>query len=194
VAADVREPGMFSALVWERVATLVVRGDDGVLRAFSDTCRHRDPLIVAERAGPGMRATAAFTCPFAGWPGPHGTTGPVRPLPVAELHGVVLVRPAGAAPIVPTDAFAPGDAADLDALGLGRARCVAETRAVVTADRHEVLSDLASRPGASTIAGHAVVTTGPDDGALELTRVFGLDDETSERRCVVDRRTYRLRA
>jgi hypothetical protein len=61
-----------------------------------------------------------------------------------------------------------------------------------------VVADLASRPGTCTVAGHAVVTTGPDTGTVGLDRVFALDDRldgrTEARRCVVDRRRYELRA
>jgi Rieske 2Fe-2S protein len=184
---------MFAALVCRGVAVLVVRGDDRVLRAFSDTCRHRDPLVVAERAGAGMSATASFTCPFAGWPGPHAGTGPVRPLPVAEAHGAVLVRPAGSAPIAVAEVIDPEVGARLDALELDRAEWVAERRDVVTADRHALVADLASRPRACTVAGHAVVSTGPDAATVALHRVFALDPIRAGR-CVVDRRTYELRA
>jgi phenylpropionate dioxygenase-like ring-hydroxylating dioxygenase large terminal subunit len=112
---------MSTALVSGGVTALVVRGDDGLLRAFANTCRHRDPLLVAERAGAGMSATAAFTCTFAGWPGPHDATGPVRPLPVAEAHGVVLVRPAGGLPIAAGEVVDREAGAFLDALSLDRA-------------------------------------------------------------------------
>jgi hypothetical protein len=185
---------MSAALVSAGLAALIVRGDDGRLRAFANTCRHRDPLVVAERAGAGMTATTAFTCTFAGWPGPHSATGPVRALPVAEWHGVVLVGPAGDAPIADGDVVDPEAAAYLDALNLDRAECVAETREVVAADFHALVADLASRPRARIVAGHAVVTNGPDTGTVELDRVFTLGGETHGRRYVVDRRRYELRA
>jgi hypothetical protein len=185
---------MFAALVCRGVAALVVRGDDRVLRAFSGTCRHRDPLVVAERAGAGMSATAVLTCPFAGWPGPHAGTGPVRPLPVAEAHGVVLVRPTGDAPIAAAEILDAEVVACLDGLRLDRAECVAGMRDVVTADWRAIVADLASRPRACTVAGHAVVAAGLDDRTLELHRVFPLDDRTDGRRFVVDRRRYEVRA
>jgi Rieske 2Fe-2S protein len=185
---------MFVALVSRGVAALVVRGDDGVLRAFSGTCRHRDPMVVAERAGAGMSATSAFACPFAGWPGPHAGTGPVRPLPVTQAHGVVLVRPRGDAPIASGESVDVETAAWLDRFALDHAECVAETRDVVTADWLAVVAELASRPRAGTVAAHAVFTAGAGDGTLELDRVFALDSQVRGGRCVVDRRRYQLRA
>ena len=48
------------------IAVLVVRGEDGGLRAFTNTCRHDDPYVAAERKSPGQSTANAFTCPLRG--------------------------------------------------------------------------------------------------------------------------------
>jgi phenylpropionate dioxygenase-like ring-hydroxylating dioxygenase large terminal subunit len=98
------------------VPILVARGDDGVLRAFLNVCRHRGAKLVR---GDGGHEQPMFSCGFHGWT--YGNTGDLRKvpmpasfdaldparcglvrLPVGERHGMVFV--------VPT----PGAAMDLD--------------------------------------------------------------------------------
>jgi len=84
---------------------LVVRAADGTLRAFANVCRHRGARVV-EGCGSGKRA---LSCPYHGWtydlggrlidvPGEEGFPGlsreehSLRPLAVAEQHGLVWVR------------------------------------------------------------------------------------------------------
>ena len=189
LGADVEEPGKSAALVTRGTTVLVVRGDDGVLRAFTNTCRHRHPLVVVERAGPGMVSTSAFTCPFAGWPEPHADPGSLRALTVAEAHGVVLVRPDGDGPIGVDAVVDAGTAHRLDDLGLEQFEYIGATRALEGRDPRAVVEELDSRPGTIVVADHAVVRQ--VEGGLDLTRVFALAESGD---CVVDRRRYRLRA
>ena len=44
-------------------SVIVVRGDDGEVRAFQNACRHRGVKLVAGRGS----ATSGFVCPFHGW-------------------------------------------------------------------------------------------------------------------------------
>jgi carnitine monooxygenase subunit len=62
--SDVPETGDFVTLdlVGERV--LVIRGDDGVVRAFHNMCRHRGSRVVAADSG---KCKGAVVCPFHGW-------------------------------------------------------------------------------------------------------------------------------
>ncbi|MGE0665954.1 MAG: Rieske 2Fe-2S domain-containing protein [Sphingomonadales bacterium] len=47
---------------------LIVRGDDGVIRAFFNSCLHRGTQIRPGGRGEGMVvSTASLTCPFHGW-------------------------------------------------------------------------------------------------------------------------------
>jgi glycine betaine catabolism A len=87
---------------------LLVRGEDGVLRAFANTCRHRGHELLPR----GCAATGkAIVCPYHSWA--YSLTGelrgapgfrdldragwPLAPLPVAEWHGLVFVDGSGGA-------------------------------------------------------------------------------------------------
>ena len=194
LSPDVREAGMFAALVSDGIAVLVVRGEDGVLRAFTNTCRHDDPYVAAERESPGQSTANAFTCPFADWPGTHAAGGRgVRPLPVVETHGVVIVSPGGA----PVDAGAlldAGTARALDELGLDRYERTSAERSVSAASPSAVAEGFRASPGTLAIGDRAVVVVGDTRDAdapdVELRRAFALP--TGE--TVVDIAQYTLRA
>lgn len=104
---SVREPGSYMLSDWTRQPYFVVRGEDGVLRAFLNTCRHRGaPLLLKENDEP----LRALVCPFHGWT--YGLDGALRGIPrssafpcidkrdyglkecsVAESTGLVWVHP-----------------------------------------------------------------------------------------------------
>ena len=86
-------------------SVLITRAKDGALRAFLNMCTHRAARLVGE-CTPGAR----MTCPFHGWtfdlegklvgfPGSRSFAGVDRddltliPVPVAEWHGMIFVRP-----------------------------------------------------------------------------------------------------
>ncbi len=112
---SVREPGSYMLSDWTRQPYFVVRGEDGVLRAFLNTCRHRGaPLIVRENDEP----LRALVCPFHGWT--YGLDGALRGIPrsfafpcldkrdyglkecsVAESAGFVWVHPTRHEPFDP---------------------------------------------------------------------------------------------
>jgi glycine betaine catabolism A len=90
---------------------LLVRGEDGVLRGFHNTCRHRGHELLA----PGPATSAPFiTCPYHSWV--YDLTGALHKVPsayelnidqtqlplvsvaVAEWQGFVLVNADGSAP------------------------------------------------------------------------------------------------
>ena len=103
----VRESGSYMLSDWTRQPYFVVRGEDGALRAFLNTCRHRGaPLIVRENNEP----LRALVCPFHGWT--YGLDGALQGIPrssafpcidkrdyglkecsVAESSGLVWVHP-----------------------------------------------------------------------------------------------------
>ena len=62
--SDVPEAGDYQCfdIVGERA--LIVRGQDGVVRAFHNVCRHRGSRVVAEARG---QCKSALVCPFHGW-------------------------------------------------------------------------------------------------------------------------------
>ena len=90
------------------VPVLVTRGDDGVLRAFVNVCRHRGAIVAASPACGAGRSR--FVCPYHSWTydargalvgRPHDADFPhvprdaasLVPLPVAERCGLVWVVP-----------------------------------------------------------------------------------------------------
>jgi phenylpropionate dioxygenase-like ring-hydroxylating dioxygenase large terminal subunit len=110
---QVRKPGDFFTDDLSGRPLLVVRGDDGVLRALLNSCGHRGSKVETAPCGSSRR----FTCPFHAWsydrtgalrsiPNDEGFVGLDRDarglaeLPVEERHGLVWVRPSGKAPDV----------------------------------------------------------------------------------------------
>jgi Rieske 2Fe-2S family protein len=100
---------------------LLTRGEDGVVRAFANTCRHRGHELLPC----GSSATGkAIVCPYHAWayelsgelrgaPGFRDTPGfnpaawPLRQMPAAEWHGLVFIDGSGgAAGPLPLDALA----------------------------------------------------------------------------------------
>jgi phenylpropionate dioxygenase-like ring-hydroxylating dioxygenase large terminal subunit len=61
--SDVAEPGSFLAFDMGTERALIVRGRDGVVRAFHNICRHRGSRVTAEEQG----TCKALVCPFHGW-------------------------------------------------------------------------------------------------------------------------------
>jgi len=76
--ADVPKPGDYLTFDIGEERALVVRGDDGVIRAFNNLCRHRGARVATEVQG---HCKNALVCPFHGWVyNLDGTLrGPARP-------------------------------------------------------------------------------------------------------------------
>lgn len=77
---QVREPGDYIALDVAGEPIVVVRGRDGVLRAFFNVCRHHAALAAAEPSG----HVSALRCPYHGWT--YSLEGELRGTP--EFEGV----------------------------------------------------------------------------------------------------------
>jgi phenylpropionate dioxygenase-like ring-hydroxylating dioxygenase large terminal subunit len=106
-SAQVRKPGDFVVHNETGQPILIVRGTDGVLRAFLNVCRHRSASVEPRPCGANKRA---FVCPYHGWSYDltgrligitDGTAfGPVdksrhglRRLKVADKYGLLWVVP-----------------------------------------------------------------------------------------------------
>ena len=63
-SAQVRKPGDFVTHDATSQPILVVRGTDGVLRAFLNVCRHRSACVEQAACGSNERA---FVCAYHGW-------------------------------------------------------------------------------------------------------------------------------
>lgn len=104
LASELAAPGSFKTMDVVGVPVLIVRGSNGALRAFVNSCAHRGAQVVTAPAGRAQR----FVCPYHAWaydedgalvgihsPGDFGEIdrschGLVR-LPVAERAGLVWV-------------------------------------------------------------------------------------------------------
>lgn len=136
LSVDVASPGDRYVFESGGVPIVVVRADDGALRAYVNVCRHRAAPL-ARVCGAGERS---FVCPFHGWvydTGDGRLVGRPRscdgfdfvdpaelsllPLAVAERHGIVVVRPGGSATI-DVDEWLAGLGDDLAGLGYATVR------------------------------------------------------------------------
>lgn len=109
-SAAIREPGAYVARVAAGTPILVVRGDDGRVRAFRNACRHRG-MQLADGAG----CAKAFVCRYHGWTYrldgglqhvPHEDGFPdldkdahgLVPVAAEEHSGIVFVQQEGSPP------------------------------------------------------------------------------------------------
>lgn len=112
-AAALPEPGSYLAREAAGIPLLVVRGDDGQVRAFRNACRHRGMQLAA-----GEGCARAFSCQYHGWtyrldgslrhiPGEHGFPGLDKslhglvPVRVWERHGLIFVSQDGGKDVMP---------------------------------------------------------------------------------------------
>ncbi len=129
-ACHVQEPGDYLLSDWDTFPYVIVRGRDGKLRGFLNTCRHRGAKIVS-----GEKETLnAFVCPYHGWA--YGLDGCLLSvteehtfpdldydeyglveLSVAERAGLVWIHPTPGKPI-DLDTYLGPFADDLDHFGL----------------------------------------------------------------------------
>jgi len=62
-ASEVPEPGDFKVFNVANESAIIVRGKDGMIRAFANVCRHRGSLVCLASKGNAKK----FTCPYHGW-------------------------------------------------------------------------------------------------------------------------------
>lgn len=63
LSLELPAPGTYKALTLMEVPLLLVRGEDGVVRAFLNVCRHRGALLCEEGRG----KARVFACPYHAW-------------------------------------------------------------------------------------------------------------------------------
>jgi phenylpropionate dioxygenase-like ring-hydroxylating dioxygenase large terminal subunit len=105
-ANQLRKPGSYLLSDWEKFPFVIVRGDDGKLRAFINACRHRGARLV-NSTGDQLKA---FVCPYHGWSyaldgtlksmtrpcnflGVDKSKCNLRELPVLESNGLIWIHP-----------------------------------------------------------------------------------------------------
>jgi Rieske 2Fe-2S family protein len=100
--SEIAAPGDWITGGFGAESAIVVRGDDGVVRALANVCRHRGSRVCVETHG----AAALFTCPYHAWsyhldgrlraarempegfdPSQYG----LKPLPLAIVGGLLFV-------------------------------------------------------------------------------------------------------
>lgn len=103
-ASAVSESGDYIARDAAGIPLIVIRGNDGRVRAFRNACRHRGVQVAK-----GQGCTNVFVCPYHGWS--YGTDGSLRSIPhgdgfpglekesrglvavdCTEKNGLILVR------------------------------------------------------------------------------------------------------
>ncbi|MFL6763963.1 MAG: aromatic ring-hydroxylating oxygenase subunit alpha, partial [Sphingomicrobium sp.] len=61
--SEIREAGEWRSLEYLGESVIVIRGDDGEVRAFSNVCRHRGSRLVDGTGG----CARVLTCPYHAW-------------------------------------------------------------------------------------------------------------------------------
>src|SRR5579862_2711506 len=79
-ADQVEKPGQFVTFTVAGEPIVIVRGNDGVLRAFYNVCRHHAAAVVTEACG----QASILHCPYHGWN--YGLDGSLKGMP--EFEGV----------------------------------------------------------------------------------------------------------
>lgn len=93
-AAELPEPGDFISRLVGRESILLLRGEDGRVRAFYNVCRHRGSRLVLEEKG----RLSRVLCPYHAWA--YGLDGRLKAAPLTEKkpgfergeHGLVVLR------------------------------------------------------------------------------------------------------
>jgi len=100
--SEAPDPGDFKRFDVARESAIIVRGDDGELRAFANVCRHRGSRVCLDDSG----SARQFACPYHGWI--YGLDGELKaardmpddfdraahglhPVSFAVIHGLMLV-------------------------------------------------------------------------------------------------------
>lgn len=121
-ASDIAEPGAWHSLEYLGESIIVIRGDDGIARAFANVCRHRGSRLVDGEAG----CAKVLTCPYHAWsyardgrlvgvphrseyPGLDTASHGLKPVALEEWRGFLFVRMEEGLPSV-AEMMAPYDA------------------------------------------------------------------------------------
>ena len=78
--SEIQQPGEWRKLDYLGESVIVIRGDDGSVRAFHNVCRHRGSRLVDEHGG----CDRVLTCPYHGWS--YGRDGALKGVPHREEY------------------------------------------------------------------------------------------------------------
>jgi len=103
--SEIAQPGEWRSLEYLGESIIVIRGDDGAVRAFHNVCRHRGSRLVDGEAG----CAKVLTCPYHAWsydrggalvgvpyrseyPGLDTTQYGLKPVALEQWRGFLFVR------------------------------------------------------------------------------------------------------
>jgi len=94
-AEDIPEAGNFFLrdVPTLKAELIIVRGKDGVIRAFYNSCAHRGVPVVYEKSGSAL----TFRCPYHSWL--YGVDGTLRAIPAEENFPHVIKEKNGLVPV-----------------------------------------------------------------------------------------------
>ncbi|WP_084355845.1 aromatic ring-hydroxylating oxygenase subunit alpha [Novosphingobium lentum] len=90
---DVASPGDYRTIDYGGESVIVVRGDDGVVRAFANVCRHRAMRLVEGPAG----CARKLVCPYHAWT--YETDGRLTGVPMRGDYPALKLEQSGLAPV-----------------------------------------------------------------------------------------------
>lgn len=90
---DLAKPGDFHTLDYLGESVIVVRGDDGIVRAFANVCRHRAMRLVEGPRGYARK----FVCPYHAWT--YETDGRLSGVPMRRDYPALELGQHGLAPV-----------------------------------------------------------------------------------------------
>ena len=91
--SEVREPGAYKLFTRSGAPILVVRGHDGGLRAFYNSCRHRGAPVVRDDCGVAKR----LTCQYHSWS--YDTAGALKAVPDERSFAGIDTADLGLSPV-----------------------------------------------------------------------------------------------
>ena len=92
-SAELPEPGSYRALTVADVPVLIIRGQDGVVRSFVNTCSHRMAIVVEDGNGRARR----FACPYHAWT--YDTEGALVGIRGHQMFGDIDIDAHGLTPL-----------------------------------------------------------------------------------------------
>ena len=91
--SDIAGPGAWRTIDYIGESVIVVRGDDGAIRAFANVCRHRAMRLVEGQAG----CAKKFICPYHAWA--FETDGRLSGVPMKADYPALRLEDHGLAPV-----------------------------------------------------------------------------------------------
>ncbi|MCM8557268.1 aromatic ring-hydroxylating oxygenase subunit alpha [Sphingomicrobium sediminis] len=91
--SEISQPGDWRKLDYLGESIIVIRGDDGTVRAFHNVCRHRGSRLVDGEGG----CDRVLTCPYHGWS--YGRDGALKGVPHREDYPVLDTHGLGLKPV-----------------------------------------------------------------------------------------------